>query len=174
MRARGNVLPVNGMDDKVVGGPVQVMSSPSPALIAKESRSVSLDQGKVTTSLRREITPLPAGAPLYEWTLSAEGAVLRSSDQGKTWQSVPSARGGPFAALSSVGTHVWIGGKAGALYHSADSGETWHQLTPAVPDRSMSFDITHIEFSDPMSGVVRSADGESWRTADGGLSWSHD
>src|SRR5207249_10548910 len=53
---------------------------------------------------------LPISAPTPQWTLSAEGAVQRSLDVGKSWQKISVANGTTFRALCAVGTHVWAGG----------------------------------------------------------------
>lgn len=137
------------------------------------AKSVALKDGRVTTNIRREKLASYAQAATFDWTLSPEGVVLRSSDEGKTWQALDSLQGGPFAALSSLGTHIWVGGKNGALYHSDDAGQTWHQITPSAGDRLLKTSITRIEFSDPLNGTVSTVDGESWTTADAGLTWRH-
>jgi photosystem II stability/assembly factor-like uncharacterized protein len=105
------------------------------------------------------------------WTLSADGAVQRSLDLGKTWQKVPIALGASFRALSAVGSHVWAGGSGGTLYHSTDSGATWLRVQPTERDHKLATDITHIEFSDPANGSVNTSNGEVWTTSDGGQSW---
>jgi len=105
------------------------------------------------------------------WTLSAEGAVQRSFDFGKSWQKVTVASDTTFRALCSMGQHVWAGGSAGVLYHSRDSGESWVRVTPLTPNRKLSADVTRIEFSDPANGSVTTVNGEVWITSDGGQSW---
>lgn len=110
-------------------------------------------------------------APPPQWTLSAQGAVQRSFDSGRTWQTVHVGKGA-FRSLCSVGTHVWVGGKAGALYHSEDSGLTWTRLTPAASGRTLEADINQVNFYDPLNGEVSAANSEVWTTSDGGLTWS--
>ena len=154
-------------------GPLHVAAASSSLGEREEARSVTVIDGTVKTSFQPGLIRFPAGTSRLEWTLSGEGNVLRSSDNGKTWQAVPAPNSGRFAALSSVGTHVWIGGKGGTLYHSVDSGQSWHEVLPAQEDRKLTSDITHIEFSDPQNGIVTTRDGESWTTTDGGLSWHH-
>ena len=108
-------------------------------------------------------------APLPQWTLSAKGAVQRSFDSGKTWQTVHVAKGA-FRALCSVGTHIWVGGKAGSLYHSADSGLTWTRWTPVSSRRKLEGDINQVNFSDTLHGEINTAS-ELWTTSDGGQTW---
>jgi hypothetical protein len=116
--------------------------------------------------------PLKALAlPVAQWELSTDGAVQRSLDAGKTWQSVAVDGNGRFDAIFSSGTQVWVGGTAGALYHSTDSGLTWTKLVPAAAGQKLQANITHIEFSDSQNGTVVATNGETWLTSDGGQTW---
>jgi hypothetical protein len=105
------------------------------------------------------------------WTLSPEGAVQRSGDGGRTWQVVSVATGAMFRALSAVGPNIWVGGRAGAMYRSTDSGRTWAQVRPVVGDKKLDQDIVRLDFSDPLSGTINTANGEVWATSDGGQTW---
>ena len=111
-------------------------------------------------------------APVANWELSPKGGVQRSFDSGKTWQSVTvGGNGAGFLAVFSSGTQVWVGGTAGALYGSTDSGLTWTKIVPAAAGEKLRSDVTHIEFSDPQTGAVTAANGETWLTSDGGQTW---
>ena len=106
------------------------------------------------------------------WTLSSDGTLLlRSFDNGKTWQSIPVAGRVVFRALSAIGPEVWIGGSAGALYHSSDSGQHWQKVEPAAGGRILVADIIALEFTDPQHGKLTTANHEIWITADAGQSW---
>jgi hypothetical protein len=111
-------------------------------------------------------------APVASWELAPNGAVRRSLDSGKTWQSVSvGGKGAAFRAVFSSGSQVWVGGTAGVLYHSTDSGLTWAQVVPAADGQTLKTGISHIEFSDPQNGSIWAANGETWLTADGGQTW---
>ncbi len=106
------------------------------------------------------------------WTLSSDGTLLlRSFDNGKTWQSVPVAGRVVFRALSALGPEVWIGGSAGALYHSSDSGQHWLRVEPSAGGRILVADILALQFTDPQHGKLTTANHEIWITADAGQSW---
>jgi hypothetical protein len=109
--------------------------------------------------------------PLPRWQISAEGKLLRSNDAGDTWQPVPVADNIVFRVLSVAGSQLWIGGAQGNLFHSADSGGHWEQVKPAASGKTLSSDITGIEFPDPQHGKLSTADRQTWTTTDGGLSW---
>jgi len=111
-------------------------------------------------------------APVASWELAPNGGVQRSLDSGKTWQSVPvGGKGMAFHAVFSSGSQVWVGGTAGALYHSTDSGLTWARVVPATAAQKLQSDVSRIEFSDPQTGAITTANGETWITSDGGQTW---
>jgi hypothetical protein len=106
------------------------------------------------------------------WTLSSDGTLLlRSFDNGKTWEAVPVAGGLVFRALSALGPEVWLGGSAGALYHSSDSGQHWQKVEPSAGGRILVADILALEFTDRQHGKLTTANHEIWITADAGQSW---
>jgi hypothetical protein len=133
------------------------------------------------------------------WSISADGALQRSLDDGKTWLDVnvnselPSgaskmavtaepenrkkkvqAQPSPspvFRAVSAQGAEVWAGGSAAMLYHSADYGAHWTRVLPFSSGAALTGDITSVEFSDPQHGRVLTSAGEVWITADDGQSW---
>ena len=50
------------------------------------------------------------------WSISSDGSsLLRSTDEGKSWERVNVAQGVIFRAVAALGPEVWAGGKAGAL-----------------------------------------------------------
>ena len=110
-------------------------------------------------------------APPTRWMLSPEGALLRSTDVGKNWQTVPFSGSVIFHAVAVVGTNVWVGGQAGALYYSPDDGSQWQRLSPSADDAALAQDITALTFSDAQHGSLTTAGGQTWTTSDGGLTW---
>ena len=160
--------PVAEQGANATAGP-QVETTNGLVLAQKQASSQGLQKAMATNSPQRAKSSRGA-APRPQWTLSAEGAVQRSLDLGKSWQKVTVLGGTTFRALCAVGTHVWAGGNAGTLYHSVDSGQSWTQVVPAANEK-LTADITHIEFSDPANGIVSTINGEVWSTSDGGQSW---
>jgi hypothetical protein len=115
------------------------------------------------------------GAPLFRWTLSTEGAVQRSLDGGKTWQSLSVDKTvtdqTTFRTLSAVGMDIWVGGESGSLYHSPDSGQHWTRIVPQTNGEKLSSDITRVDFSDLQNGIVSTSNGQTWTTSDAGQTW---
>jgi photosystem II stability/assembly factor-like uncharacterized protein len=101
------------------------------------------------------------------------GAVLKSSDGGKSWGFVN--LGLPVVALAacdfrccaSFGNHVWVAGKPGGIVlHSGDQGKTW--------------DIQRTELPVPINGMYFLTERIGWLvgelgcifgTTDGGVTW---
>jgi len=124
-------------------------------------------QGAATAHAGR----LRAGNNLLRWTLSRDGALQRSFDSGKTWQTIPVAGNIVFRALAANDSDIWVGGAAGALYHSSDSGQHWVRIAPVTDGKTLSSDIVTVEFSDTQHGKLITADRETWSTSDAGNTW---
>jgi photosynthesis system II assembly factor YCF48-like protein len=105
------------------------------------------------------------------WTLSPEGALQRSFDSGRTWQTVPVTSKVAFRALAANDSDIWVGGVAGALYHSADAGQHWTRIKPLADGKPLMADIISIEFTDAQHGSLTTGTHETWATNDGGASW---
>jgi len=131
-----------------------------------QTESSTASGGQLETTLAKS-----HNVPRFRWTLSSGGAVLRSANRGRTWQSVPLHDNANFRALTSVGADVWVGGAHGTLYHSADSGNTWQRLNPAANGSPLIDDIVALDFKDAQQGRLTTAAGEIWITSDGGQTW---
>ncbi len=194
---------------------VEPQAAPAPAT-AKAQASDQLDEkqkelpsqsdsSKSLSALEAKDRAAAKGASgtqrIPRWSISADGGLQRSLDQGKTWLDVDVNSGlvssassmavtaesthGPenrkkkaeaqpspvFRAVSAQGAEVWAGGSAAMLYHSADSGAHWTRVLPSSSGAALTGDITSIEFSDPQHGRIITSAGEVWITADDGQSW---
>jgi hypothetical protein len=105
------------------------------------------------------------------WTLSADGALQRSFDSGKNWQTIPVASRVVFRALAANDSDIWVGGPGGALYHSSDAGQDWTQIKPVADGKPLTGNITRIEFTDAQHGKLITDSHEIWITDDTGASW---
>ncbi len=109
--------------------------------------------------------------PFVKWTISSDGKLLRSVDDGKTWQPAALSPAEILRALSVNGTELWAGGVHGALYYSSDSGTSWQQIRPMAGGQVLTSDIVRIGSSAPKSGVVTTSDKQTWTTVDAGQTW---
>ena len=114
-----------------------------------------------------------AGSLSARWRLATQGNLERSTDAGRSWQSV--RVGSPPATLrsfSAVGRDIWTGGAGGALYHSTDNGLTWARIRVTAGDAVLQADIVRVEFIDAQHGAVLTSSGEKWTTDNAGASWT--
>jgi hypothetical protein len=107
------------------------------------------------------------------WTISADGKVQRSTDQGATWQDVHVDDQVTFRVLQALGRDIWAGGSGGALYHSPDGGLTWNRVRLSEGGVSPTDAIVAIITSTghPERLTIRTASGEQWMTEDNGQHW---
>ncbi|MBV9339440.1 MAG: hypothetical protein JO159_00955 [Acidobacteria bacterium] len=147
--------------------PRAAQMSPAPMALGKAGTRVV----KERNSEAAERMAVSRTTPLFEWTLSPAGALLRSADQGTSWQLVTAQPGALFRALSAVGADVWVGGANGSLYHSSDSGQSWEKVVPVDHGRKLETEVIRLDFSDRLNGTLTTAAGELWKTSDAGETW---
>lgn len=112
------------------------------------------------------------GMPRVQWSLSPQGVLQQSGDQGTNWRAVSVIGNQSFRTLSAVGSNLWVGGNAGILYHSSDSGEHWTRVAPVAHGQPLQGDIVRVDFPDAQEGTVHTSTGETWVTTDGGQTWN--
>jgi photosystem II stability/assembly factor-like uncharacterized protein len=142
--------------------------------------------GRIATLVRNEVTHSPLAAPsrrsfhalrLVEptggWLVGDGGAVLTTSDAGRSWQTPPTdlpaviAAHFDFHAVAVRGSHVWIAGTPGTrIFHSADSGKNWH-----AADTGQTAPLRALTFVDDEHGWAVGALGNILATRDGGQTW---
>jgi photosystem II stability/assembly factor-like uncharacterized protein len=103
--------------------------------------------------------------------LSPDGALQRSDDSGRTWETIQVASHVVFRALAANGSDIWVGGASGALYHSSDSGQHWMQVQPVADGQALTANIVGVEFDDVQHGRLITGARDTWTTSDGGASW---
>ena len=107
----------------------------------------------------------PAGAAAPSANVLAERVQLRPPC-GPSWSAPMPAAGTEIAAGSSPGPGIcWVVGRGGAVFRSVD-GRTWQRVTfPEITD------LSAVSASDDRSASVSSADGRTFTTSDGGVTW---
>jgi Photosynthesis system II assembly factor YCF48/Putative zinc-finger len=147
---------------------------------AKDSASepAPITGGGVAGGVATNAAPAARSGPLMfapsiapRWTLTADGALQRSFDLGRSWQNIQVAPQASFRALAANGKDIWVGGAKGALYHSTDAGQNWAHVQPIAAGKPLTDDIIGVEFPDLLHGKLTTADNEIWTTDDGGQTW---
>jgi photosystem II stability/assembly factor-like uncharacterized protein/LmbE family N-acetylglucosaminyl deacetylase len=106
------------------------------------------------------------------WLCGERSLLLCSQDGGTTWTNSPyfpqsAASHFDFAALATLGSHVWVAGNPGTVvFHSADAGKTWEQQRTDCPTPLRS-----LCFIDENRGWAVGSLGTILHTRDGGRSW---
>lgn len=104
-----------------------------------------------------------------QWAIHGD-EVQRSIDSGARWTTVFHHRA--LLCVAAFGTDVWAGGKGGDLFHSADSGATWTQIRASLAGQTLGDDVARIDVYSPNQVVLSTSKDESWRTVDGGKTWT--
>ncbi|MBN9688529.1 MULTISPECIES: YCF48-related protein [unclassified Corallococcus] len=96
--------------------------------------------------------------------------VLRTTDAGRTWRSVPLWDEQWLYTLERAGHRTWICGSTGRLLRSDDQGASWREST-ATPfntdDRCRD-----LSFISPDQGWAMGSNSTLWATEDGGDTWT--
>ncbi len=138
------------------------------AVGGRNAGTLSAEVAQTTLSDAKRARP---GHIVARWTLSADGALQRSFDSGKSWQTILVANNAVLRALAANDSDIWVGGAAGALYHSSDAGQHWIQVSPEADGKPLTADIVTVEFSDSRHGKLTTANRETWTTNDAGGTW---
>jgi len=161
-----STAPVVGGNARSLDFPGRAKAAPAAAQTEPVNKDAGLKKQASTGFAKSELAS--GGA---HWTLSDQGQLQRSLDNGSTWEAVPVLESVSFRALSAVGVHIWVGGAKGVLYHSADAGTHWTQVKPVSGGSQLSDDIVEMRFADVQHGELSTASGEVWITGDAGQSW---
>ncbi|WNG21165.1 WD40/YVTN/BNR-like repeat-containing protein [Cystobacter fuscus] len=95
--------------------------------------------------------------------------VLRTTDAGRSWKSIPLTDDPRVYDLQHLGDRLWLCGSSGRIFRSDDAGASWQELKGSPfnhDDRCMS-----MSFLSPESGWAMGTKASLWSTEDGGTSW---
>ncbi|HET8647598.1 MAG TPA: YCF48-related protein, partial [Vicinamibacteria bacterium] len=116
--------------------------------------------------------PIPTGFDLYAvahvsasdiWAAGGPGVLVHSTDAGQTWRTGQLATDSLHALFFLDAQHGWAAGNG--LFHTSNGGETW------IKDNSWG-SIYDLFFLDTQRGWACGNGGVTYRTTNGGLSWS--
>lgn len=148
----------------------------APAFVADNSSAATAEttfrSERQKSALKKGTMQIAASFITPQWTLSSDGkSLMRSLDEGKTWDMIPVAGEAIFRAVAAIGPEVWVGGAGGVLYHSSDAGRQWATVKPVCDGKVLAADIVRIEFPDVQHLQLTTATGTIWTTSDSALTW---
>jgi photosystem II stability/assembly factor-like uncharacterized protein len=143
----------------------------APAAAPPRSAAVASapELARATALSKQLITPteIPSPDPAVRWRIGPAGSIEHSTDSGATWERLSSGVSADLTAGSATSPiTVWIVGRAGTVLLSTD-GRQWRRV--ASPDRA---DLVSVRADDALIASVTTADGRTFRTSDGGQTWT--
>jgi hypothetical protein len=143
--------------------PGAAAAAPPPAPVA-EPQAAREAAGISAYSFRVPLV-IPTPDAAIQWRING-AAVERTTNGGETWTRLETGHPEAILAGSAPGAEVcWLVGRSGTVLVTTDA-RTWRR-TPAPS----SADIVAVSAADELNAVVRTADGEAFRTGDGGATW---
>jgi hypothetical protein len=140
---------------------------PAPLPVEPVARDATRPAAPAAELAARFAAPVEIPTPdaAIRWRI-AGAALERTTDSGQTWVGVET--GDPASIVAGAApttTVVWLVGRGGAVLLTTDA-RTWRRI--AAPS---SADLVAVSATDDLNAVVRTADGQAFRTADGGETW---
>lgn len=119
------------------------------------------------SSVANKLNRVRAGANGFAIAVGEMGALLASSDYGKSWQRLRAEEDLAWndVAILDGGVLVVVG-EFGNVLRSENGGTSWEKQLPPVPGSLMS-----VAFRDAANGVAVGLDGVVLTTSDGGRKW---
>ena len=97
------------------------------------------------------------------------GTVVRSADEGRTWQQAEVPVSALLTAVHFVDDNRgWAVGHGGVILATTDGGATW-QLQATLDDKPV---LLSVQFTDAQRGYAVGAYGAAFVTTDGGQNWA--
>ena len=110
------------------------------------------------------------------WTAQSQqaGDMFRTTDGGKTWQTLTAMHGRSIRAMamSASNPKILVTGALDGVFRSKDGGDSWERMSPASQAEIKNIESIAIDPQNP--NVVYAGTWHlAWKTADGGATWQH-
>lgn len=130
-------------------------------------QAAGLNETVARSQFRANAVDITSPDAANRWRLGAGGSIQRSIDGGATWEALTSGATQDLLAGAAVSPTVcWVTGRGGTVLLSTD-GRTWRLLPFPEP-----VDLVAIQARDALTATVTTGDGRTFRTADGGRTWT--
>lgn len=140
------------------------------AVLSNASASEALQAPRASKSLLLNLTQLADGRYL---AVGERGHILRSDDQGASWQQAAVPVRATLTSVARSNGRVFAGGHDGVLLVSEDRGDSWRILR-SEPSADQDNPILDIHFATDSIGYAVGAYGLFLKTVDGGQSWQQE
>jgi photosystem II stability/assembly factor-like uncharacterized protein len=126
-----------------------------------------------TTSITNDLTCVSCVNPSLYFAAGFSGTVIRSTDGGATWSTLPAPGTENLYAVHFIDTNRGVVlGNTGASYYTTNGGRSWQDQR----NNYYRYTYRNASFTDPMNGVAVGSDGMGGggvvQTTDGGASWT--
>jgi Photosynthesis system II assembly factor YCF48 len=104
---------------------------------------------------------------LATWVIGPGGSIVKRTHSGRTFTQTSGVNVELLAASAPSPKDCWIVGRKGTVLRTRDGGRYWENvLSPTTAD------IVHVRAADAHNAVIRTAEGKSYATTDGGATWN--
>ena len=119
--------------------------------------------------MSRVTAPLEIPTPVasIRWRVTSAAGAERTTNSGATWVAVPGVDFSNWRAGSAPSADVcWLVGPGGRVFRSTDGGRFTRVAFPEAVD------LVAVTATDARIAAVTTADGRTFRTGDGGVTWT--
>jgi photosystem II stability/assembly factor-like uncharacterized protein len=148
-------------------------AAPPPPPAAAEALSAQVAELRERSALSKQgfaARDIASPDPSIRWRIGPSGSIQRTTNGGATWETLSTSSSGVSddltAGAAPSATTVWIVGRGGTVLLSTD-GRRWQRV--AFPER---VDLVAVRADDAVNATVTTADGRTFKTSDGGRTWS--
>jgi photosystem II stability/assembly factor-like uncharacterized protein len=121
-----------------------------------------------TATVRDNLYDVKSLGPTEAWAVGNFGAIVHTTDGGKSWEPSDSGTKSPLFGVDFVGSDGWAVGRAALILHTADGGKSWRPQASGIPPHKPLFKVYAVD----AKTVWAIGDwGAVARTRNGGETW---
>jgi hypothetical protein len=159
-----------GAEPAPVNPPAQVAIDPSDAAKARRRKAETIAATNDTAAEQQAmLADSRYNTVAANWRIR-NGRLQKLDPARDAYDDVTVSGTARLSVVGSLGNEVWVGGTDGTLRYSNDQGAHWIAVTTGAWSKDATF--TALTPTALRSVEVYLSNGERWRSADGGASWS--